>query len=55
MAIAMERQTVVTPANQVSGPKQGNWTYHHYAALPAPLLSKIVPTIAEVAADKIFA
>jgi Uma2 family endonuclease len=34
MAIAMEKQTVVTPANRVPGPKQGNWTYHHYAALP---------------------
>lgn len=34
MAIAMEKQTVVTPANRVPGPKQGDWTYHHYAALP---------------------
>ena len=101
MAIAMERQTVVTSANWVLGPKQGNWTYHHYAALPddgqryeiidgvllitpapgiahqktaqrifrllnayaspgilsgqTPLLSRIVPTTSEIAADKIFA
>jgi len=34
MTTAMERQTVVTPANRVRGPKQGNWTYNHYAALP---------------------
>jgi Uma2 family endonuclease len=34
MAIAMERQTVVIPANWVPGPKQGEWTYHQYAALP---------------------
>jgi Uma2 family endonuclease len=34
MALAMERQTVVIPANWVPGPKQGEWTYHHYAALP---------------------
>src|SRR5436190_1793117 len=34
MALAMERQTVVISANWVPGPKQGEWTYHHYAALP---------------------
>jgi Uma2 family endonuclease len=34
MAIAMEKQTVAIPANWVPGPKQGEWTYHHYAALP---------------------
>ena len=35
MTIAMEqRATVVTPANWVPGPKQGHWTYNHYAALP---------------------
>ncbi len=34
MALAMEKQTVVIPANWVPGPKQGEWTYHHYAALP---------------------
>jgi Uma2 family endonuclease len=34
MALAMEKQTVVTPANWVPGPKQGNWTYQHYVALP---------------------
>lgn len=59
MALAMEKQTVVTPANWVSGPKQGEWTYHHHATLgifsgQTTLLSKIVPTICEVAAEKIF-
>jgi Uma2 family endonuclease len=34
MSATMERQYVVTPANQVPGPSQGNWTYNHYAALP---------------------
>ena len=26
--------STVTPANWVLGPKQGHWTYNHYAALP---------------------
>ena len=26
--------SVVTPADHVSGPKQGYWTYEHYVALP---------------------
>lgn len=29
-----DRPTVVTPADWVPGPKQGDWTYSHYAALP---------------------
>jgi Uma2 family endonuclease len=29
-----DRLTVVTPANHVPGPRQGQWTYAHYAALP---------------------
>jgi len=34
MTTAVERQTMVIPANCVRGPKQGDWTYNHYAALP---------------------
>ncbi len=29
-----DRPTVVIPADWVTGPKQGDWTYSHYAALP---------------------
>ncbi len=34
MTITSNRFAVVTPANHVPGPKQGQWTYSHYAALP---------------------
>ncbi|GAC1354105.1 MAG: Uma2 family endonuclease [Ktedonobacteraceae bacterium] len=34
MTTASKQPTVVTPANWVSGPKQGDWTYDAYAALP---------------------
>ncbi len=34
MTTISERPNVVTPADWVPGPKQGNWTYDHYAALP---------------------
>ncbi len=34
MTTTTERLTVVTPANRVPGPGQGNWTYDDYAALP---------------------
>jgi len=34
MTIDMERQTMLTPADWVPGPGQGNWTYDDYAALP---------------------
>jgi Uma2 family endonuclease len=30
----IDRETVVAPANFVPGPKQGDWTYKEYAALP---------------------
>jgi Uma2 family endonuclease len=33
MATTIEGQMVVTPADWVPGPKQGHWTYEHYAAL----------------------
>lgn len=29
-----ENLTVITPADWIPGPKQGEWTYNHYAALP---------------------
>jgi Uma2 family endonuclease len=29
-----ERTDVTIPADHIPGPKQGNWTYEHYAALP---------------------
>jgi Uma2 family endonuclease len=29
-----DRLPMVTPADDVPGPKQGEWTYNHYAALP---------------------
>jgi len=29
-----DRVPMVTPADDVPGPKQGEWTYNHYAALP---------------------
>ena len=34
MTMTSDRLAVVTPANHVPGPKQGQWTYAHYAALP---------------------
>lgn len=34
MTMTSDRLAVVTPANHVPGPKQGQWTYSHYAALP---------------------
>lgn len=34
MATVTKRCTVVTPANGVSGPVQGHWTYNSYATLP---------------------
>jgi Uma2 family endonuclease len=34
MTMTSRRLTVVTPANHVPGPRQGHWTYSHYAALP---------------------
>ena len=34
MTTTSEQPTVVTPADWVSGPKQGEWTYAAYAALP---------------------
>lgn len=34
MTTMSEQPTVVTPADWVSGPKQGEWTYDSYAALP---------------------
>src|SRR5579863_6676773 len=34
MAMTSDRIDVVRPADHVPGPKQGNWTYSHYAALP---------------------
>jgi Uma2 family endonuclease len=34
MAMTSDRLDVVRPADHVPGPKQGNWTYSHYAALP---------------------
>lgn len=34
MTTTSDRFAVVTPANHVPGPKQGQWTYSHYAALP---------------------
>ncbi len=34
MTINMERPMATTPADWVPGPKQGHWTYNHYAALP---------------------
>jgi Uma2 family endonuclease len=30
----IDRVPMVTPADDVPGPKQGEWTYNHYAALP---------------------
>jgi Uma2 family endonuclease len=33
MTITSNRITVVTPANHVPGPRQGYWTYDHYAAM----------------------
>ena len=34
MTIAEGRLSVMTPANWVPGPKQGEWTYEEYAAIP---------------------
>ncbi len=34
MTTVSEGQTVVTPADNVFGAKQGHWTYEHYANLP---------------------
>src|SRR5438067_3996346 len=34
MAMTIGRLPVVTPANNVHGPKQGHWTYNDYAAIP---------------------
>ena len=34
MTMTSDRFAVVTPANHVPGPKQGQWTYSHYSALP---------------------
>jgi Uma2 family endonuclease len=34
MAIDVEKQTMLTPADWVPGPGQGNWTYDYYATLP---------------------
>jgi Uma2 family endonuclease len=34
MTLNVERQTMLTPADWVPGPGQGNWTYDYYAALP---------------------
>lgn len=34
MTMTFDRFAVVTPANHVPGPKQGQWTYAHYTALP---------------------
>ncbi len=36
MAITRDENKImgVTPADHVPGPKQGDWTYNHYAALP---------------------
>ncbi len=33
MTTTVEKETVVTRADWVPGPKQGHWTYNHYAAL----------------------
>ena len=34
MTTTSDRQTVVTPADNMPGPKQGHWTYDSYATLP---------------------
>lgn len=34
MTIAYRRTDKIIPADHVPGPKQGEWTYSHYAALP---------------------
>ncbi len=34
MAMTSDRLEVVIPADHVPGPKQGHWTYSHYAVLP---------------------
>ena len=34
MTTTSEQPTVVTPADWISGPRQGEWTYDAYAALP---------------------
>jgi Uma2 family endonuclease len=34
MASEEERLPIIVPANHIPGPKQGEWTYSHYAALP---------------------
>jgi Uma2 family endonuclease len=34
MTMTSDRLPMVTPADWVKGPKQGDWTYNHYAALP---------------------
>ncbi len=34
MTTTSDKLQVVTPADWVPGPKQGDWTYDHYAALP---------------------
>jgi Uma2 family endonuclease len=34
MTTTSDKLQVVTPADWVPGPKQGDWTYNHYAALP---------------------
>ncbi|MBV9228067.1 MAG: hypothetical protein JOZ18_02050 [Chloroflexi bacterium] len=64
MTTTLERFTVVTPANWVPGPKQGHWSYNHYAALPDDgqryeivgdtLPSQVVPTIAQVPVEQFF-
>src|SRR5690349_8305311 len=34
MPITPREPEEATPANHIPGPKQGEWTYSHYAALP---------------------
>jgi len=34
MTIDVERETMLTPADWIPGPGQGNWTYDYYATLP---------------------
>ena len=49
MACKRDRFPVVTPANHVPGPRQGEWTYRHYAVIPDEQRYEIIDGILYIA------
>jgi Uma2 family endonuclease len=49
MACTEARFPMVTQANHVAGPRQGEWTYHHYTAIPNEQRYEIIDGVLYIA------